>query len=119
MVIFIFGCSFIDAFAFIRPNIYGGMLPKFLAIYCAFLYSIVLGNNALPDREGEYRIMSAGSGWVEKELLETFYLIVEEFKTGSIDENMFHDRIYKIAERYGRHAGKEETSKNQMPLFSV
>ncbi len=63
--------------------------------------------------------MSAGSGWVEKELLETFYLIVEEFKTGSIDENMFHDRIYKIAERYGRHAGKEETSKNQMPLFSA
>ena len=62
--------------------------------------------------------MSTGSGWVEKELLETFYLIVEEFKAGSIDESMFHDRIYRIAERYGRHAGKEETNRNQMPLFS-
>ncbi len=62
--------------------------------------------------------MSADSGWVEKELLETFYLIVEEFKAGSIDENTFHDRIYKIAERYGRHAGKEDLSRNQMPLFS-
>ena len=62
--------------------------------------------------------MTAGSGWVEKELLETFYLIVEEFKTGSIDENTFHDRIYKIAERYGRHAGKEEPSRNQMTLFT-
>ncbi len=66
-----------------------------------------------------YRIMSADSGWVEKELLETFYLIVEEFKAGSIDENTFHDRIYKIAERYGRHAGKEDLNRNQMPLFSL
>ena len=64
------------------------------------------------------RIMNADSGWVEKELLETFYLIVEEYKAGSIDERTFHDRIYKIAERYGRHADKEEPSRNQMPLFS-
>ena len=64
------------------------------------------------------RIMNAGSGWVEKELLETFCLNVEEYKSGSIDENTFHDRIYKIAERYGRHTEKEEPSRNQMPLFS-
>jgi len=69
--------------------------------------------------EKEYYItMNAGSGWVEKELLETFYLIVEEYKTGAIDENTFHDRIYKIAERYGRHVGKEESNRNQIPLFS-
>jgi hypothetical protein len=43
---------------------------------------------------------------------------VEEYKAGSLDENTFHDRIYKIAERYGRHAGKEEASRNQMPLFT-
>jgi len=69
-------------------------------------------------KKENYRIMSTGSGWVEKELLETFYLIVEEYKAGSIDESTFHDRIYKIAERYGRHADKEEASRNQMPLFS-
>ena len=83
------------------------------------MYSIVLAITLCPIEKENYGIMNDGSGWIEKELLETFYLIVEEFKTGSIDENMFHDRIYKIAERYGRHAGKEEASRNQMPLFTV
>ena len=82
------------------------------------MYSIVLAITLCRIEKENYKIMNDGSGWVEKELLETFYLIVEEFKTGSIDENMFHDRIYKIAERYGRHAGKEEASRNQMPLFT-
>jgi len=82
------------------------------------LYSTVLTITRYRIKKENYRIMSTGSGWVEKELLETFYLIVEEYKAGSIDENTFHDRIYKIAERYGRHAGKEEASRNQIPLFS-
>jgi hypothetical protein len=82
------------------------------------LYSTVLAITLCRIEKENYGIMSAGSGWVEKELLETFYLIVEEFKAGSIDESTFHDRIYRIAERYGRHAGKEETNRNQMPLFS-
>lgn len=62
--------------------------------------------------------MSATPGWFEKDLLETFYLIVEQYKTGAIDERTFFDKIFTIAERYGRHAGKDETSKNQMTLFS-
>jgi hypothetical protein len=62
--------------------------------------------------------MSATPGWFEKDLLETFYLIVEEYKSGAIDEKMFFDKIFTIAERYGRHAGKEEISRNQMNLFS-
>ena len=62
--------------------------------------------------------MNAGSGWIEKELLEMFYLVVEEYKGGGIDEYTFRDRVIKIAERYGRHAGKEEISRNQMPLFT-
>lgn len=62
--------------------------------------------------------MSATPGWFEKELLETFYLIVEEYKTGAIDERTFFDKIFTIAERYGRHSGKEQTSRNQMSLFS-
>jgi hypothetical protein len=83
------------------------------------MYSIILVITLFRTGKENYRVMNAGSGWVEKELLETFYLIVEEFKTGSINETTFHDRIYKIAERYGRHAGKEEASRNQMTLFSV
>ena len=63
--------------------------------------------------------MNASSGWVEKDLLETFYLIVEEYKSGSIDEKTFFDRIYAIAERYGRHVGKEDVLRNQMSLFTL
>jgi hypothetical protein len=62
--------------------------------------------------------MNASSGWFEKELLETFYLIVEEYRTGRIDESLFFDKIFQISERYGRFAGKEEVSRNQMSLFS-
>jgi len=62
--------------------------------------------------------MSATPGWFEKELLETFYLIVEEYRSGAIDERLFFDKIFTIADRYGRHAGKAEVSRNQMNLFS-
>ncbi len=62
--------------------------------------------------------MNGLPGWFEKELLETFYLIVEEYKTGKIDERTFFEKIFTIAERYGRHAGKEEPSRNQMSLFT-
>jgi hypothetical protein len=63
--------------------------------------------------------MNTDSGWFEKELLETFYLIVEEYKTGVIDEHAFFDKINMIAERYGRHAGKEQLARNQMSLFTL
>jgi hypothetical protein len=62
--------------------------------------------------------MNSTSGWFEKDLLETFYLIVEEYRTGAINESAFFDKIYTIAERYGRHAGKEVANRNQMSLFS-
>ena len=58
------------------------------------------------------------TGWFEKDLLETFYLIVEEYKSGAIDERTFFEKIFTIAERYGRHAGKEDIVRNQMNLFS-
>ncbi len=58
--------------------------------------------------------MNTGAGWFEKDLLETFCLIVEEYKNGTIDERTFFDRIYTLAERYERHAGKEDVLRNQM-----
>jgi hypothetical protein len=64
-------------------------------------------------------VMSNASGWFEKDLLETFSLIVEEYRTGAISESAFFDKIFTIAERYGRHAGKEEANRNQMSLFST
>jgi hypothetical protein len=62
--------------------------------------------------------MSATPGWFEKELLETFYLIVEEYRSGKIDESAFFDKIFVIADRYGRHSGKEESNRTQMNLFT-
>lgn len=62
--------------------------------------------------------MSAAPGWFEKELLETFYLIVEEYRSGVINEEIFFGKISTIADRYARHAGKQETTRNQMSLFS-
>ena len=62
--------------------------------------------------------MHTSVGWFEKDILETFYLIVEEYKSGSIDEKTFFDRIYTLAERYGRHTGKEDVLRNQM-TFSL
>ncbi len=60
--------------------------------------------------------MNTSAGWFETDILETFYLIVEEYKNGYIDEKTFFDRIYTLAERYGRHAGKEDVLRNQMTL---
>jgi hypothetical protein len=62
-------------------------------------------------------VMSNASGWFEKDLLETFYLIVEEYRTDAISESAFFNKIFTIAERYGRHAGKEEANRNQMSLL--
>lgn len=62
--------------------------------------------------------MNAATGYFERELLETFYLIVEEYLGGKISESAFHDKIFRIAERYGRQTGKEELNRNQMSLFS-
>ena len=62
--------------------------------------------------------MNTSAGWFERDILETFYLIVEEYKNGSIDEKTFFDRIYTLAKRYGRHAGKEDMLRNQM-TFSL
>jgi hypothetical protein len=62
--------------------------------------------------------MHTSIGWFEKDLLETFYLIVEEYKNGSIDEKTFFDRIFTLAKRYGRHADKEDVLQNQM-TFSL
>jgi len=35
-----------------------------------------------------------------KELLETFYLIVQEYRTGAIDDAAFKNKIFTIVDRY-------------------
>ena len=62
--------------------------------------------------------MNMSTGWIEKELLETFYHAVEEYRLGIIGQETFFDPIVTLADRYGRHAGKTEIARNQMSLFS-
>ena len=62
--------------------------------------------------------MNAATGYFERELLETFYLIVEEYLAGKIGENAFHAKLFRLAERYGRQTEKGELNRNQMSLFS-
>ncbi len=61
--------------------------------------------------------MTVSTGYFEKELLETFYLIVEEYRSGAIEESVFFEKIFTIAERYGRHSGREAPNRSQMNLF--
>lgn len=63
--------------------------------------------------------MNVNTGWFERDMLDTFYLIVEGYLSGKIGEVEFHDKIFKLAERYGRHSGKEELNRNQMNLFTT
>lgn len=62
--------------------------------------------------------MNTSTGWIEKELLETFYHTVEEYRLGLIGQEAFFDRIVMLADRYGRLVGKEDVSRNQMSLFA-
>ena len=62
--------------------------------------------------------MNVSTGWIEKEILETFYHVVEEFRLGLTDESVFFEKVFAIADRYGRLAGKEDPNRNQMSLFA-
>ena len=62
--------------------------------------------------------MDIGKEWFMGELLDTFCMIVDEYRTGMMDEKVFHDRIFTIADRYARHVGKDVPTKEQMTLFS-
>lgn len=61
--------------------------------------------------------MTGNTGWLGKELLETFYLIVQEYRMGVIDDAMFKSKIFQVAERYARFDNKEESNRDQMSLF--
>jgi len=67
--------------------------------------------------EEVWTMKTCASGWVEKELLETFYLIVQEYRMGAIEDAAFKSKIFAIADRYARYEGKEEPSRDQLNFF--
>ena len=68
--------------------------------------------------EEVWSMPTCASGWVEKELLETFYLIVQEYRMGAIGDAAFKIKIFAIADRYARYEGKEEPSRDQLTFFA-
>ena len=49
--------------------------------------------------------------WLDKEILELFYAIVQDHRSGVIDNKAFTDRLFKLADRYKRHIGTENEQK--------
>ena len=51
--------------------------------------------------------------WVKDELLQLFYAIVVDFRTGVISEEAFRDKLLRLAERYERSFVKKEPGINE------
>jgi hypothetical protein len=45
--------------------------------------------------------------WVERDILDAFYNIAIDFRSGVIDDNTLKERILRAARRYERALGKE------------
>jgi hypothetical protein len=50
-------------------------------------------------------------------LLQAFYAVVDDFKNGAIEEDLFKERLLRLAERYERRIGKKELTIEQKDLF--
>jgi hypothetical protein len=61
--------------------------------------------------------MNDSDSWLKDELLEAFYNVIDDFKTGIIDEKTFQERLLKLAERYEHRFMDKETRENQEDLF--
>lgn len=60
--------------------------------------------------------MSTDDGRMEKEILEAFYSVVDDFRTGVIDDETLKEKVLMLAKRYDRHF-KKETMRKQAGLF--
>ncbi len=49
------------------------------------------------------RKMNTSDCWIQDELLQLFYTTVEDFKTGTISEETFKEKLLKLAKRYERN----------------
>jgi len=52
---------------------------------------------------------------LNEELLEAFYIVITDFRHGLIDEAVFTEKLFRIAERYERNTLKP--SEKQKDLF--
>lgn len=52
--------------------------------------------------------MDAQLQWIEREILDAFYKISIDFRSGIIDDNTLKERILQAARRYERALGSGE-----------
>jgi hypothetical protein len=61
--------------------------------------------------------MDTSDYWLKEELLQAFYSVIDDYRTGSIPEEQFKERLLRLAERYERTVGKSEMTTDQRDLF--
>jgi len=60
-----------------------------------------------------YMQMDTSDCWIKDELLQLFYTIVVDFRTGVISEETFREKLLRLAERYERSFVKKEPNVNE------
>jgi hypothetical protein len=61
--------------------------------------------------------MNDADSWLKDELLQAFYNVIDDFKSGTIDEKTFKERLLTLAERYERRFMDKELREKQGDLF--
>ena len=61
--------------------------------------------------------MNDSDSRLKDELLQGFYNVIDDFKSGTIDEKTFKERLLRLAERYERRFMDKELRENQEDLF--
>lgn len=61
--------------------------------------------------------MNDSDSWLKDELLQAFYNVIDDFKSGTIDEKTYNERLLRLAERYERRFMDKELREKQGNLF--
>jgi hypothetical protein len=61
--------------------------------------------------------MNDSDSRLKDELLQAFYNVIDDFKSGTIDEKTFKERLLRLAERYERRFMDKELREKQGDLF--
>jgi hypothetical protein len=61
--------------------------------------------------------MNDSDSRLKDELLQGFYNVIDDFKSGTIDEKTFKERLLRLAERYERRFMDKELREKQEDLF--
>jgi hypothetical protein len=61
--------------------------------------------------------MNDSDSRLKDELLQGFYNVIDDFKSGTIDEKTFKERLLRLAERYERRFMDKELREKQGDLF--